>query len=139
MRGLIFNCNKYSFSDVEKSTRPFGIEKIDVILTKNEFKNIVLLLLCIEKDDKENFINMAMKRIIDLNKKYYKNNKIVIAPFVHLSNNIEKPEKSIKICKLFAEKLRESGFEVSEVTFGTHKSSVLDFLGNPYDVSYFEF
>ncbi len=139
MRGLIFKCNRYSFADVAKSTKPSGIEKINSIFTNNEYADVILILLCIEKNDKENYINDAVKRISNLNKKYYKSKKFVVAPFVHLSKNIENPKKSLSLCKLFSGRLRNLGFEVSEVTFGTHKNSVLDFSGDPYNVSYFEF
>ena len=139
MRGLIFKCNKYVFSDIEKSTKPPGIEKVNQIFTHNEYADLVLVLLCIEKNDKENHINKAIKRINGLNKKYYKLKKFVVAPFVHLSKNIANPDNALFLCKLFSKKLRNLGFSVSEATFGTHKSSVLEFSGNPYSVSYFEF
>lgn len=139
MRGLIIRCNKYSFKDIAKSTRPLGIEKIEINFAGTTLEEIILVLVCIEKNDKEEYIELAAQRIKQLNNKYYNLKKIVIAPFAHLSRTIEEPEKASNLCKLLSSKLKELGFEVYDVTFGTHKSSIIDFPGEPYTISYFEF
>lgn len=139
MRGLIIKCNKYNFQDKLKSTKPDGIEKIKEVFRNESFENIILVLTCIEKGDKEEVLIKVVKRIEKLNTEYYHLTKVVIAPFVHLSKNIEEPKKSFKLIKLLSKKLENGKFKVSTVSFGTHKSSGIDFSGEPYAVSYFEF
>jgi len=139
MKGLIFRCNRFEFKDTEKSTKPKGIGKLDVKFSRGKFKDVILILLCVEKDDREEYIGKAAKRIEELDEDFYKLRKVVVAPFVHLSRDIESPKRALDICRKLSKRLREHGFDVDEVTFGTHKSSIIDFRGHPAAVSYFEF
>ena len=93
----------------------------------------------IKKNDKEEYVSELALRIEKLNKQFYMLNKIVILPFAHFSYNLASPKMSKEFISQLSSILKDKGFEVFQVTFGTHKDMVFEIPGQPAEVSYFEF
>jgi threonyl-tRNA synthetase len=139
MRGMFWFCDKFSFKDVKKSSRPEEIKELDIKLSGGEFKNTIIIFLCVEKGDKKEFLEKVVERANELNGKYYKTRNIIVFPFVHLSNNIEDPETANEFCEDLVRELKNNKYIVSKTTFGTHKKAVFERSGMEAGVSYFEY
>ena len=139
MKGMFLKCNRFYFRDTERSTRPAGIGGIEIQLDKKKFAKCIVILACIEKGDAEKDIEECAKRFVDLDElKFYRGKKIIVAPFVHLSNKIGNPENAKRLCEHLRDILEEEGYNVGYVTFGTHKDAIFDSKGEPASISYFE-
>lgn len=140
MKGIIWRLQKMESEDIKKSTWPEGISKHrEFEKEKKEFHDIIGIFLCIEEGDKEIYLNSLVRRVTDLNSQFYKLNKIVIVPFGHLSNKLEKPKQAKELIDKAVQKLKANGFEVNRVSFGTHKRLLWEIPGQPAAASYFEF
>lgn len=137
MKGIVMHCRRLEYTDKRRSTWPKGIYTTS--FEGGFFKASVVVLTCIEKGDTKEYIESAVQRVIELNKTFYKRKQIVIAPFVHLSNNIEHAKKAIPLLEYFQKRLQGEGFEVGTVSFGTDKDFLVDIFGHRAAVSYFEF
>ena len=140
MRGLIVRTNYLYSKDIRKSTWPEDISDYSNFDKKpKEFSNVINLWICIEKEDKEQYLKSLIKRIKDLNKQFYKLNHIVVLPFAHLSNNLAHPQKSRELLSKLVDLLKKEKFQVDIISFGTHKNFNFEMPGQPAAVSYFEF
>ena len=140
MKGIIWRFKRFESEDVKKSTWPKEIKKYQEFEKEaKKFLDVIGIWLCIEKDDKEEYLNFLVERVIKLNNQLYKLKKIVILPFVHLSNRIEEPKKSKEIFEKLVERLKEKGFETYRISFGTHKRLLWEIPGQIGEASYFEF
>jgi threonyl-tRNA synthetase len=140
MRGLIWKANQLSFRDVEKSTRPKIVSKyIDFNPKRKVFSNVINIWLCAEKNDQDSYVTELVGRIKELNKSFYHLNQIIIFPFGHLSNNLASPEKAKSLLTKLKLLLEKDRFNVDMASFGTHKDIAFESLGQPAQVSYFEF
>ena len=140
MRGIIWRLKRFESEDILKSSWPKGIkEHADFEKNVKKFENVVCIWLCVEKDDKEGYLDSLVERATELNEQFYKFNKAIVLPFAHLSNKLEKPKRAKEILNKLTEKLRERSFEVDRITFGTHKRALWEISGNVADVSYYEF
>ncbi len=140
MRGLIIKTSKFYSKDREKSTWPSGILKESTFEKgAREFVNVVTVLVCIEKGDKEDYIDELVARVKSLNDQFYKLSHIVVVPFGHLSHNLEGPIRAKSLIDELAQQLKKAKFNVDLISFGTHKDLSFDIPGQPAEVSYFEF
>lgn len=140
MRGLIFKTTKFYSQDLEKSNWPPVIKgKQDFDSERKDFINVICIWICIEKDDKDEYLNSVLKRIISLNDQFYNLDEIVLMPFGHLSRNLAHPDLAKKLIDEMAVKLSEAGFKVSKMSFGTHKLYGFDIAAHRGGTSYFEF
>ncbi len=140
MKGMFLKCNRFYFKDTIKSTRPAGIEEIEIQLDERKFAKCIVILICIEKRDTEKDIEECAKRFVELDElQFYRGRKLIVVPFVHLSNKIGNPKKAKRLCTYLTEILGDEGYNVGYVTFGTHKDAVFDIKGEPASISYFEF
>ncbi len=139
MRGLIIKTDRFYFKDREKSTWPKGIKDYQNFEKEGkEFSNVINVWVCVEKDDRENYIINLVRRIKELNDNFYKLSHVVVLPFGHLSNKLANPKKAKEFLDKIVELLQRD-FKVDAVTFGTHKDLILEIPGQPAEVSYFEF
>jgi len=140
MRGLIIRANYFYSKDIHKSTWPDDIDKYrNFDKSGEEFRNIINILICVEKGDKEQYLESLVKRSKELNKQFYKLNHIVVVPFAHLSNKLAHPKKARELLAKLVALLQKEQFEVDIISFGTHKDLKLEIPGQPAEVSYFEF
>lgn len=95
MRGLIIKTSRFYFKDREKSTWPKGIGNYREFDKKGKnFTNLITIWLCVEKDDKEEYLDNLLNRIIELNETFYHLKEALVIPFGHMSNNLASPEES---------------------------------------------
>ena len=140
MRGLIVKTARFYFKDRSKSTRPEGIKDYQNFdHSAEEFRNVISVWVCIEKDDKEDYLEDLVDRVRELNEKFYHMKHVLVLPFGHLSRNLAPPKKARQFIINLSKLLQKSGFTVDTVTFGTHKDLVFEIPGQPAEVSYFEF
>jgi len=140
MRGLIVKTGHFYFKDKVKSTRPKGIKKHREFDKEGKsFTNLITIWLCVEKDDKEEYLYDLLKRIQELNETFYHLEEALVIPFGHMSNNLASPSYSKELLEKLTELLKKENFKVDRVTFGTHKDLAFEIPGQPAQVSYFEF
>ncbi len=69
-----------------------------------------------------------------------KESGIVLAPFVHLSNNIAASRDVIRFFNMLENDIKSKGvFKVARTHFGSHKSLLMDVHGHPVSVRYREY
>jgi hypothetical protein len=142
MKGLILHCRKFSFKDIENSTKPSGISQIlqDRELTEGVYTDKVVIMTCVEETDNADIISDATKHVNHMIDEWHNGNKeVIVLPFGHLSRNIAKPPKSKELMHAFALALQQSDNNVELITFGSHKEWMVDVYGYPRATSWFEF
>lgn len=140
MRGLIFKTTKFYSQDLEKSNWPPAIKgKQDFDGARKDFENIICIWICVEKEDKNQYVDRLVKRVISLNEQFYNMQEIIVMPFGHLSRNLAHPDLAKKLIDDLAAKLSEAEFKVNKMSFGTHKLYGFDMAGHLGGTSYFEF
>ncbi len=93
------------------------------------FKNVVLLMTAIEKGDTEDTARRAMQDASKFAAKQ-KSSGIVVYPFAHLSDDLESPDKSLKIIDEMR-RFKTDGIEVHSAPFGWNKKLIIDVKGHP--------
>lgn len=142
MKGLILHCRKFSFKDIENSTKPAGISQTltDRELTRGMFEKRVVILTCIEDSDSEAILNEAVAHVHHMASEWHHgNHDLIVLPFGHLSRNIAKPPKSKDLMITFVKALEQKCNKVELITFGSHKEWMVDVYGYPRATSWFEF
>lgn len=141
MRFILWHVEFLNFRDRRLSTRPFGIRKILKARSKGEFRNALAVFSCMEKEDTTNEIADAREEVCKLIRSIKTTRKIVIVPFVHLSENVASPEAAMMLLEELRSQLQSAGFDVYMVSFGYHKTFELHFKGHghPLAVAYRSF
>ena len=140
MRGIIWRFKRIESEDIKKSTWPKGIrEHREFDKDPKKFHDVIGIFLCVEKNDKEEYVNSLVERIIETNNQFYKLKKIVVIPFAHLSNKLEHSEKAKEMLEKLVERLKQESFETHRISFGTHKRVLWEIPGQVGEASYFEF
>jgi len=140
MRGLIIKTKRFYSKDVEKSTWPKGIAKVrNFDKASRDFKNVVVVLICVENGDVSDYMRQLVRRVTDLNSQFYKLKQVVVVPFAHLSHNLTRPQIAKELIDELAAVLRNEKFKVDVISFGTHKDLAFEIPGQVGEVSYFEF
>ena len=137
MKILMWHCKKYEAVLTGLSNRPKDIKPETKRMNKEKIGRCILSMITIEKKDKEEKIKEASNEI----KKFAKDTKtpnILLAPFVHLSNNIANSDKSMKIILALEEELKKE-FSVLRSHYGYDKSLKLEIFGHKGNVRFREF
>jgi threonyl-tRNA synthetase len=94
------------------------------------YENIVVLFTAVEKEDN---VSVAKKAIDEIKKslEVIKCNKILIYPFVHLTNNPASAELALKVLKEMESYAKESDLETYRAPFGWNKQYNLKIKGHP--------
>ena len=138
MRSLILHCNAFESKITARSTRPLGIvpERGNSVPVRME--ECLTVLFCVEQSDTEQQLHQLYEEIV-LGAGKLKVHNLMIAPFVHLSNNIAAPEKARELYHTLIQKFEGSEFTVSYSHFGYHKTWLLDIKGHRCAYKYREF
>ncbi|MCC6639353.1 hypothetical protein IT409_02230 [Candidatus Falkowbacteria bacterium] len=138
MRALLLHGNKFKTTVVEESNYPEGIDP-EVKKSGNEqMENCLIAFFTVEKGDGEDQLNKFFNELTSsLDQMGLK--KIMIAPFVHLSNNIASPADSKYFYEKLMSKFSNTDYEVKSSHYGYHKSLLLDIKGYPGSFRYREF
>jgi threonyl-tRNA synthetase len=138
MRALILHANEFGTKVIAKSNWPKGIEPEKRKSDSENMKECLVIFFCVEEGDNGKQIERLYQEIIKTADEI-KTNNLMIAPFVHLSNNISKPEIAKELYEQLMKKFENTTFTVKSSHFGYHKSLLLDIKGHPGSFRYREF
>ncbi len=105
----------------------------DVPLKKERFDECLVVLSAVEKGDaadRDNIISRTTKEVVDVAEQV-KAKKIVVYPWVHLTDNPEVGSKSLEVLEEMRKKLESLGYEVHRAPFGWYKSFEIKVKGHP--------
>lgn len=130
MKILSLHCDYIKFKPLKKA-----LKKVEVLSEKekkgNSVKEALVILTSVEKGDGVNIVNNFVKEIEEIAKQV-KTNKIVLYPYVHLSNNPSSPEIAVEVLDKTEKELKKiKGFSVVRAPFGYYKEFELKVKGHP--------
>jgi len=138
MRALILHANEFATKVIAKSNHPKGICPEERKSNSENMKEGLVTFFCVEEGDTEKQLNELYHEILKASDEV-KTANLMIAPFVHLSKKIAKPEIARKFYEILMEKFKKTNFVVKSSHFGYHKSLLLDIKGHPGSFRYREF
>ncbi len=138
MRALILHANKFGTKVITKSNWPKGIEPEKRKSLTEEMKECLVVFFCVEQGDSERQLQKLYQEILKTSEEV-KTTNLMIAPFVHLSQNIAKPNVAKEFYEKLIKKFEKTKFTVKSSHFGYHKSLLLDIKGHPGSFRYREF
>jgi len=94
------------------------------------YENIVVIFTAVEKEDTFSIAKKAIDEIKE-SLKVIKCNKILIYPFVHLTNNPASAELALKVLKEMEAYAKESNLETYRAPFGWNKQYNIKIKGHP--------
>jgi len=126
MRILQFHSDFIEYTPIEKEIR--NAEEAEKKTVR--YENIVVIFTAVEKEDS---VPIAKKAIDEIKQslEVIKCNKILIYPFVHLTNNPASAELALKVLKEMEAYAKESGLETYRAPFGWNKIFSLKIKGHP--------
>lgn len=98
----------------------------------------LVVFFCVEEGDSEKQLNELYEEIVKASDEV-KTDNLMIAPFVHLSSKIAKPEVSKELYEKLMGMFEGKDFAVKSSHFGYHKTLSLDIKGHPGSFRYREF
>jgi threonyl-tRNA synthetase len=138
MRALILHTDKFEVKVIAKSNKPAGISPEEKKSTSEKMTQNLTVFFCVEENDTEKQLNELYDEIIKTSNEV-KTKNIMIAPFVHLSKNIAKPDVAKKLYESLVKKFQGKNFNIKTSHFGYHKTLSLDVKGHPGSFRYREF
>ncbi len=115
MKLLIIYANKFGYKTSNK-----GLENAETIDEESLYTNSLVGFIHFEEKDEENLSSVETKMIKQLKWAARKNEteKIILHSFAHLSNSKGSPELTKQLFNSAEERLKNSGYEVSQTPFG---------------------
>ncbi len=97
---------------------------------ENRVEEVLVLFTAIEADDN---VAIAQKAIEDVQAflQNLKVNRILLYPFAHLSSNLSKPSKAIKLIKEMETYSKQKGIDTYRAPFGWTKQFTISIKGHP--------
>jgi len=138
MRALILHANKFGTKVIAKSNWPKGIEPEKRKSLAEDMKDCLVVFFCVEEGDTEKQLGELYQEILKTADEV-KTANLMIAPFVHLSKNIAKPNVAKELYEKLMKKFEKTNFIIKSSHFGYHKSLLLDIKGHPGSFRYREF
>ncbi len=126
MRILQNHSDFIEYTPIEKEIR--NAEEADKKTVR--YENIVVIFTAVEKDDDFSIAKRAIDEIKE-SLKVIKCDKILIYPFVHLTNNPSSAELALKVLIEMEKYAKESGLETYRAPFGWNKQYSLKIKGHP--------
>jgi threonyl-tRNA synthetase len=126
MRILQNHSDFIEYTPIEKEIR--NAEEAEKKTVK--YENIVVVFTAVEKEDS---VAIAKKAVDEIKEslKVIKCNKVLIYPFVHLTNNPAAAELALKVLKEMEKYAKESGLETYRAPFGWNKQYHIEIKGHP--------
>lgn len=121
MKCLIFETKEIEMLIESRATRPVGISPEPSVDDARVFKNIILVWLCIEKEDTIKDANSIIEEIV----KYQKmvNRKVLVTPFFHLSSNASiNDDFNKKMLSFVCAELNKKNILEGKLGYGFHRS-----------------
>jgi threonyl-tRNA synthetase len=126
MRVLQLHSDFIEYTPIEKEIR--NAEEAEKRTVK--YENIAVIFTAVEKEDS---VAIAKKAVDEIKEslKVIKCNKILIYPFVHLTNNPAAAELALKVLKEMENYAKEIGLETYRAPFGWNKIFSIKIKGHP--------
>jgi threonyl-tRNA synthetase len=126
MRILQLHSNFIVFKPVKKEIAVAEKAKKE----ENRLEEVVVLFIAIEEGDN---VALAQKAIDEAHAflEKLKVNRILIYPFAHLSSNLSKPAKALKLIKNMEACAKKKGIETYRAPFGWTKQFTISIKGHP--------
>ena len=126
MRILQLHSNYIVFEPIEKE-----IDLAEEAEKKeNRIEEVVILFTAIEEDDDEILVQKAIDETQAFLVKQ-KNNRILLYPFAHLSNNLASPSTALRLLKIMENYAKQKGIETYRAPFGWNKRFTISIKGYP--------
>lgn len=115
MKLLLIYCTEFAFKPVVKT-----LDFVPVREDEESYKNIQAVFIHMEKEDEEREVEVARKLVKNVKWIARKNGteKIILHSFAHLSNSKADPEFTAGFFDRIEERLKGTGFDVSQTPFG---------------------
>jgi len=133
---LFVHCDYFKYKDVRKTK--IAEEKEKGI---QEFKDVILILTCIEKQDenrKEEVINKFLEDLKVFTSKLNCNN-ILLYPYAHLSNSLSNPIFAKNLMVEMENRIKNTNSKIHRASFGWYKTFELKAKGHPLSEAYREY
>ncbi len=129
MRILLLHSDFLEFEPKKKAIE--SAEKVD--LKKEKFEECLVVLSAVEKGDAENMDSVVKKTVSEIKDVASKvgTKRIVIYPWVHLTDNPEDGSKSLEVLESLRSKVESDGYEVHRAPFGWYKAFEIKVKGHP--------
>ncbi|MGC8571837.1 MAG: threonine--tRNA ligase [Candidatus Micrarchaeia archaeon] len=129
MKILQLDVNSIEFQPIAPELNTY--ERIQESEKENHIiKDALVLMVSIEKEDTEKIGSLAIKEAIESALNLGRKN-IVLYPFAHLSNNLEDPDRAMKIMHYLFNEAKKSNLNIINAPFGWNKSLKIDIKGHP--------
>jgi threonyl-tRNA synthetase len=138
MRSLIVHADNFEAKINAKSNRPYGIVPETQRAEVDRFQDGLVVFFCVEEGDNEIQLEKLYNEITKAANEI-QTNKVLIAPFVHLSQNIADPQTAKEFYKTLLNKVKDANYQTSSSHFGYHKTLSLDIKGHPGSFRFREF
>jgi len=138
MRSLILHADKFVTKVIEESKWPKGVCPEEKKSDSEEMAKCLVVFFCVEEGDNKKQVDAIYAEILKTADEV-KTKNLMISPFVHLSNNIAKPEMAKQLYEALMGKFIGSDFVIKSSHFGYHKSLLLEVKGHPGSFRYREF
>ena len=130
MKSLLLHANNFAVRIEEASNKPGGIIPENLNSSEENADDCLVAFFCVEMQDGAKTVNDLYIEIVKSADDFGTKN-IVIAPFVHLSNNIADPSTAKELYINLVEKFEGSDYQITTSHFGYHKRLLLDVKGHP--------
>jgi len=129
MRIITLHCDYIKFKPVKKA-----ISKPEPVKEKQEtVKECLVVLSAVEKRDEnkeKELVKNLVANIKDISRQV-KCKKIVLYPYVHLTNEPSKPDFALRVLEVAEKELKKAKFHVIRAPFGWYKEFELKCKGHP--------
>ena len=120
MKCLFFETREIEMPIQKTSNRPFDIRSENTPDDFKKFNDIIVAWICVERDDTNKDAELIFKEIKNYHNMIKK--KILITPFIHLSNNVSLDHEFNKgIIDYIGAKLSEIGILAGILGYGFHR------------------
>lgn len=138
MRAILFHCKKFNANISGISTRGVEVEPEVINDHDHNHEESIVAFLTIEAGDKTEEVVPKIFKEIEKFCNETKENRVVLCPFAHLSNNLASFKIGINFFDIL-EKILKEKFQVSRVHFGSDKELLIHLFGHPGNARYREF
>ncbi len=121
------------FMEFESKKRTKFAEDLKDEAKKHRTEEVLVIFTSVEKQDesaKDEVIKQYLDNIKDISDQL-QTKKILIYPYVHLTNSPSNPTFARDLVKELEDAVRDEGYEVTRAPFGWYKSFILSAKGHP--------
>jgi threonyl-tRNA synthetase len=132
MRILYIHAKNFFYKPISKA-KISRVEAADNV--GMEFDDVLVVFTSVEKGDFERRREILTNFIEDMKRHVERINvrKIVLYPYAHLSDNLEEPNRAVRLLKMIDSKIKQEmpGITYARAPFGWYKEFKIYCLGHP--------